>query len=127
GPRLDRGAHGVRHRHLPHVRRAAQSRRAEAAQDAERALPHQLPRRAGRARVVRRLGEGSRSRARDPVRLRRRARGAAMSTLVRGSATAVDLKVTIGGLTLQGPVLAASGTYGYGDEFGERFDLARLG
>jgi NAD(P)H-flavin reductase len=44
-PRLDRGAHGVRDWHLPHVRRAAQSRRAEAAQDAERALSHQLPRR----------------------------------------------------------------------------------
>jgi hypothetical protein len=28
--------------------------------------------------------------------------------------------VAIGGLVLHGPVLAASGTYGYGDEFGAR-------
>jgi len=35
--------------------------------------------------------------------------------------------VTIGTLTLQSPVLAASGTYGYGDEFGRRYDLALLG
>jgi dihydroorotate dehydrogenase (NAD+) catalytic subunit len=38
-----------------------------------------------------------------------------------------DLSVRIGTLTLAGPVLAASGTYGYGDEFGDRYALAALG
>ena len=38
-----------------------------------------------------------------------------------------DLSVRIGTLTLGGPVLAASGTYGYGDEFGARYALERLG
>jgi dihydroorotate dehydrogenase (NAD+) catalytic subunit len=38
-----------------------------------------------------------------------------------------DLGVRIGTLTLQGPVLAASGTYGYGDEFGARWALDALG
>jgi dihydroorotate dehydrogenase (NAD+) catalytic subunit len=41
--------------------------------------------------------------------------------------TATDLRVPIGRLTLTGPVLAASGTYGYGDEFGDRYALASLG
>lgn len=40
---------------------------------------------------------------------------------------APDLSVRLGGLTLGGPVLVASGTYGYGDEFGDRYDLAALG
>jgi dihydroorotate dehydrogenase (NAD+) catalytic subunit len=35
--------------------------------------------------------------------------------------------VALGALTLNGPVLAASGTYGYGDEFGTRYELALLG
>jgi dihydroorotate dehydrogenase (NAD+) catalytic subunit len=38
-----------------------------------------------------------------------------------------DLTVRIGSLTLKGPVLAASGTYGYGDEFGDRYALDTLG
>ncbi len=38
-----------------------------------------------------------------------------------------DLKVKIGSLTLASPVLVASGTYGYGDEFGDRYALATLG
>jgi dihydroorotate dehydrogenase (NAD+) catalytic subunit len=41
--------------------------------------------------------------------------------------TATDLAVRIGTLTLRGPVLAASGTYGYGDEFGDRYALEALG
>jgi dihydroorotate dehydrogenase (NAD+) catalytic subunit len=40
---------------------------------------------------------------------------------------APDLTVRLGPLVLTGPVLAASGTYGYGDEFGDRFALASLG
>jgi len=39
----------------------------------------------------------------------------------------LDLTVRIGTLTLRGPVLAASGTYGYGDEFGDRYALETLG
>ena len=39
----------------------------------------------------------------------------------------LDLTVRIGSLTLRGPVLAASGTYGYGDEFGDRYALETLG
>jgi dihydroorotate dehydrogenase (NAD+) catalytic subunit len=38
-----------------------------------------------------------------------------------------DLSVRLGPLVLSGPVLAASGTYGYGDEFGDRYALASLG
>jgi len=38
-----------------------------------------------------------------------------------------DLTVRIGSLTLKGPVLTASGTYGYGDEFGDRYALDTLG
>jgi dihydroorotate dehydrogenase (NAD+) catalytic subunit len=41
--------------------------------------------------------------------------------------TAPDLSVRLGPLTLSGPVLVASGTYGYGDEFGDRYALATLG
>jgi dihydroorotate dehydrogenase (NAD+) catalytic subunit len=40
---------------------------------------------------------------------------------------APDLTVRLGPLTLSGPVLAASGTYGYGDEFGGRYAPERLG
>jgi len=50
-----------------------------------------------------------------------------MSPTVAPPDTGTDLKVRIGALTLAGPVLAASGTYGYGDEFGARFALERLG
>lgn len=41
--------------------------------------------------------------------------------------TAPDLSVRIGTWTLTGPVLVASGTYGYGDEFGDRYALQELG
>lgn len=40
----------------------------------------------------------------------------------------VDLSVAIGGgLVLDNPVMTASGTFGYGDEFAEFLDLSRLG
>lgn len=39
----------------------------------------------------------------------------------------VDLSVDLGGLKLKNPVLTASGTFGYGREFAEMFDLNRLG
>ncbi len=39
----------------------------------------------------------------------------------------IDLKVKIGSLTLKNPVMTASGTFGYGDEYAEFVDLNRLG
>ena len=38
-----------------------------------------------------------------------------------------DLSVNIGGLELKNPVLTASGTFGYGDEFEVLYDLSELG
>jgi dihydroorotate dehydrogenase (NAD+) catalytic subunit len=43
------------------------------------------------------------------------------------SADAVDLSVQIGALRLRNPILAASGTFGYGLEFAHLVDLNRLG
>jgi len=43
------------------------------------------------------------------------------------SAGAVDLSVNIGALRLRNPILAASGTFGYGLEFAHLIDLHRLG
>ena len=39
----------------------------------------------------------------------------------------MNLKVDIGGLELQNPVMTASGTFGYGEEFADLIDLNRLG
>ncbi len=39
----------------------------------------------------------------------------------------VDLRVAIGGLALQNPVMTASGTFGYGEEFSPYVNLHRLG
>ena len=39
----------------------------------------------------------------------------------------VNLGVNIGGLNLKNPVLTASGTFGYGEEFADLIDLNRLG
>ena len=39
----------------------------------------------------------------------------------------MDLSVTIGALRLKNPVLTASGTFGYGEEFADFVDLERLG
>lgn len=38
-----------------------------------------------------------------------------------------NLSVQIAGVTLQNPVIAASGTFGYGSEYGELFDVSKLG
>ncbi|MDP3284240.1 MAG: dihydroorotate dehydrogenase, partial [Desulfobacterales bacterium] len=38
-----------------------------------------------------------------------------------------DLRVNIGGLSLRNPVMTASGTFGYGEEFAPFIDLNRLG
>jgi dihydroorotate dehydrogenase (NAD+) catalytic subunit len=43
------------------------------------------------------------------------------------SADAVDLSVQIGALRLRNPILAASGTFGYGVEFAHLVDVNRLG
>ena len=43
------------------------------------------------------------------------------------AAPAVDLSVQIGALRLRNPILAASGTFGYGLEFGHIVDLTRIG
>ena len=42
-------------------------------------------------------------------------------------ATAADLSVNVGALRLSNPILAASGTFGYGVEFAHLVDLNRLG
>ena len=39
----------------------------------------------------------------------------------------MDLSVNIGKLRLQNPVMTASGTFGYGEEFADFIDLNRLG
>ena len=43
------------------------------------------------------------------------------------SNTAPDLSVTIAGVRLQNPVIAASGTFGYGGEYAGIIDVSRLG
>src|SRR5919106_7027654 len=39
----------------------------------------------------------------------------------------MDLSVSIGSLTLSNPIIAASGCFGYGVEYGDVVDLASLG
>ena len=39
----------------------------------------------------------------------------------------VDLSVTLAGVTLKNPIIPASGTFGYGREFAEAYDLNILG
>src|SRR4051812_5100861 len=41
--------------------------------------------------------------------------------------SAADLSVQVGGLTLRNPILTASGTFGYGLEYDDFFDVAELG
>lgn len=43
------------------------------------------------------------------------------------SVGAVDLSVNIGALRLRNPILAASGTFGYGVEFAHLLDLNKIG
>ena len=38
-----------------------------------------------------------------------------------------EMKVNLCGITLNNPVMAASGTFGYGYEFAELYDINRLG
>jgi len=46
---------------------------------------------------------------------------------MRGSSTKPDLAVRIGALRLQNPVMAASGTFGCGEEYAALFDVSELG
>ncbi len=46
-----------------------------------------------------------------------------MATVV----TVPDLQVDLGGLKMKNPVTVASGTFGYGQEYSQYFDIARLG
>jgi len=39
----------------------------------------------------------------------------------------IDLSVTLAGLRLSNPVMVASGTFGYGEEYSELFDIGRVG
>ena len=39
----------------------------------------------------------------------------------------VDLSVKLGNITLKNPVMTASGTFGYGEEFEDFFDIGSLG
>ena len=39
----------------------------------------------------------------------------------------LNLEVNIGGLKLKNPVMTASGTYGFGREYSEYYDLSKLG
>ena len=50
-----------------------------------------------------------------------------VSSAYVSAADAVDLSVQIGALRLRNPILAASGTFGYGLEFAHLVDLTRLG
>ena len=43
------------------------------------------------------------------------------------TASGVDLRVSIGSIHLKNPIIAASGTFGYGVEFAHLVDLNRLG
>ena len=40
--------------------------------------------------------------------------------------TKVDLRVNLGNLKLQNPVITASGTFGFGREYGEYYDINKL-
>jgi dihydroorotate dehydrogenase (NAD+) catalytic subunit len=46
---------------------------------------------------------------------------------IPGTSSGVDLRVSIGSIRLKNPIIAASGTFGYGVEFAQLVDLNRLG
>jgi dihydroorotate dehydrogenase (NAD+) catalytic subunit len=46
---------------------------------------------------------------------------------IPGTSSGVDLRVSVGSIHLKNPIIAASGTFGYGVEFAELVDLNRLG
>src|SRR5579862_6579655 len=46
---------------------------------------------------------------------------------IPGTSSGVDLRVSVGSVHFKNPIIAASGTFGYGIEFAEIVDLNRLG
>lgn len=58
---------------------------------------------------------------------RRRPTQAATSAPAASALPEIDLAVRIGPLALRNPILTASGTFGYGDEYAHVVDLRRLG
>jgi dihydroorotate dehydrogenase (NAD+) catalytic subunit len=62
----------------------------------------------------------------SPVNLPEAA-GIAMPAQHAGGSPGVDLRVDAGNLPLKNPIIAASGTFGYGVEFAHLVDLSRLG
>ena len=107
------GVHdGLRHRRVPRLRAAAQRRARARAYDPARALAARQP----RVGDVLHRGPGLR---------RRRPRLGAHP--VSPPRAAVDLSVRIGPMRLRNPVLTASGTFGYGDEYAHVVDVRALG
>lgn len=39
----------------------------------------------------------------------------------------VDMQVNFAGISMKNPIIVASGTYGFGREFGQFYDLSQLG
>src|ERR1700692_2325862 len=50
-----------------------------------------------------------------------------MSNPTQSSRAAVDMRVTVAGISLKNPILAAAGTFGYGVEFDDIVSLEKLG
>src|SRR5579862_3249388 len=46
---------------------------------------------------------------------------------IPGTSSGVDLRVSVGSVHFKNPIIAASGTFGYGVEFADIVDLNRLG
>ncbi len=105
------GAHGLRRRRLPGVR--GQGRRA---QRPATELPLHLQGGAGFRRPPARLGAG-----------RRRERLSGRGVPLMNPAKRLNLAVEVAGIRLRNPVMPASGTFGYGEEFAPYLDLERLG
>src|SRR5262249_62115059 len=76
---------------------------------------------------------GARRRERDPRHPRDRAGRPVAAGVPRrrpapaGSVSALDLTVRVGPIVLANPIVAASGTFGHGDEVARLCDPARLG
>ncbi len=63
----------------------------------------------------------------EAARISESARQADGPTGQPGQFTTVDLRVTVGSLSLRNPIIAASGTFGYGIEFAHLVDINQLG
>src|SRR5262249_12377591 len=100
-----RSVDGLRHRHLPGLRRTDPARRG-----VETQIPLRLHRRSGVRRDHRRL-----------------ARISAIGGAAQRRGAGVSLAVRLGPLQLKNPLLAASGTFGYGVELEGLLDLSLLG